>query len=265
MADIKVRQEGRVLVLTVDRRQARNALAGSTMQELDAHLADLADRTDIHCAVITGAGERAFIAGGDLKELESQRDEAFARQMAEAMRASLDRIPSLPVPVIAAINGAALGGGAEVAIACDFRIACGDARIGFTQALLGLMPAWGGIERLAASTGRSRALYLLTTGRTLSGSEAVAWGVVEESAPRPQFDRRWLELAQQVACAPRHVLAGIKAAMQAAHPGSRPDLAGPALADFARAWVDPRHWEMAEALERSRQARRAPGGQAPGS
>ena len=71
MADIQVRQEGRVLVLTVDRPQARNALAGSTMQELDAHLADLADRTDIHCAVITGAGERAFIAGGDLKELES--------------------------------------------------------------------------------------------------------------------------------------------------------------------------------------------------
>ncbi|HEY4867743.1 MAG TPA: enoyl-CoA hydratase/isomerase family protein, partial [Candidatus Dormibacteraeota bacterium] len=194
MADIKVRQEGRVLVLTVDRPQARNALAGSTMQELDAHLADLADRTDIHCAVITGAGERAFIAGGDLKELESQRDEPFARQMAEAMRASLDRIPSLPVPVIAAINGAALGGGAEVAIACDFRIACDDARIGFTQALLGLMPAWGGIERLAASTGRSRALYLLTTGRTLSGSEAAAWGVVEESAPRSEFDRRWLEL-----------------------------------------------------------------------
>ncbi|HEY4866942.1 MAG TPA: enoyl-CoA hydratase-related protein, partial [Candidatus Dormibacteraeota bacterium] len=118
---------------------------------------------------------------------------------------------------------------------------------------------------LAASTGRSRALYLLTTGRTLSGSEAAAWGVVEESAPRSEFDRRWLELAQQVARAPRHVLAGIKAAMQAAHPGSRPDLAGPALADFARAWVDPRHWEMAEALERSRQARRAPGGQAPGS
>ena len=90
MADIKVQQEGRVLVLTVDRPRARNALAGSTMQELDAHLADLADRADIHCAVIIGAGERAFIAGGDLKELESQRDEAFARQMAEAMRASLD-------------------------------------------------------------------------------------------------------------------------------------------------------------------------------
>src|ERR1700736_5637684 len=250
MADIKVRQEGRVLVLTVDRPQARNALAGSTMEELDAHLADLADRTDIHCAVITGAGERAFIAGGDLKELASQRDEAFARQMAEAMRGSLDRIPSLPVPVIAAINGAALGGGAEVAIACDFRVAADDARIGFTQALLGLMPAWGGIERLAGSTGRSRALYLLTTGRVLSGQEAVDWGVVEECVPRAGFEARWRQVARQGASAPREVLAAIKAAMQAAHPGSRPDLAGPAIADFARAWADPRHWEMAEALER---------------
>jgi enoyl-CoA hydratase len=265
MGDIRVEQEGRVLILTVDRPEARNALAGSTMRELDAHLSQLADREDVHCAVITGAGERAFIAGGDLKELESLRDEAFAGEMAEAMRASLDRIPSLPVPVIAAINGAALGGGAEVAIACDFRIACDDARIGFTQPLLGLMPAWGGIERLAASTGRSRALYLLTTGRALSGREAAAWGVVEESAPRSHFDQRWRELAQEVAGAPRQVLAGIKAAMQAAHPGSRPDLARQAVADFARAWADPRHWEMAEALERARQARRAQGGQPSGS
>jgi enoyl-CoA hydratase/carnithine racemase len=259
MPDIRFEQDGRVLVMTVDRPQASNALAASTMEELGGHLAALEAREDVHCAVITGAGERAFISGGDLKELESRRDEAFATSMAHSMRASLDRISALPIPVIAAINGAALGGGAEVAMACDFRIACDEARIGFTHTLMGLIPAWGGIERLATSTGRSRALYLLTTGRVLSGREAAAWGLVEESVPRSDFEMRWRELAQQVAEAPRHVLAGLKAAMQAAHPGSRPDLAAAAVASFARAWTHPRHWEMAAARERSRQARKEAG------
>jgi enoyl-CoA hydratase len=265
MADIRVEQEGRVLVMTVDRPHARNALAASTMEELDGHLESLDGREDVHCAVITGAGERAFISGGDLKELETRRDEAFATTMAHSMRASLDRIATLPIPVIAAINGAALGGGAEVAIACDFRVACDDARIGFTQALLGLIPAWGGIERLGASTGRSRALYLLTSGRVLSGGEAFGWGLVEESVPRPDFEARWRELAHQVARTPRHVLAGLKTAMQAAHPGSRPDLAEAAVASFARAWSDAQHWEMAAAYERSRQARKEASKKTPGS
>jgi enoyl-CoA hydratase len=256
VADIRVELEGAVLVLTVDRPHARNALAPATMAELDRLLAGLAAREDVRCAVITGAGDRAFIAGGDLKELESGRDEAFGVRLATSMRATLDRIPALPVPVIAALNGAAIGGGAEVAVACDFRVAAEDARLGFTQSRLGLMPAWGGIERLGALVGRGRALYLLTTGRVLSGAEAAAWGLVEEAVPRTGFEARWRELAATVAAAPRHALAGLKAAMQAAEPGSRPDLAGAAAADFARAWAHPDHWTMAEALERQRRAAR---------
>jgi enoyl-CoA hydratase/carnithine racemase len=234
--DIRVEQDGAVLVLTVDRPHARNALAPSTMAELDALLAGLEARDDIRCAVITGAGDRAFIAGGDLKELESGRDEAFGARLARDMRDTLDRIAALPIPVIAALNGAA--------------------SIGFTQVLLGVTPAWGGIERLGSLVGRGRALYLLTTGRVLSGAEAAAWGVVEEAAPRERFDERWRELACEVARAPRHALAGLKAAMQAAHPASRPDLAGPAIADFAKAWAHADHWTMAEALERRRRAAR---------
>jgi enoyl-CoA hydratase/carnithine racemase len=253
MPDIRADRDGAVLVLTVDRPQARNALASGTMAELALALADLAEMEDVRCAVITGAGDRAFIAGGDLKELEGERGEEFGARLASEMRTTLDRIAALPVPVIAAVNGAAIGGGAEVAVACDFRVAAEDARLGFTQARLGLMPAWGGIERLGALAGRGRALYLLTTGRTFTGAEAAAWGVVEEAVPRPQFEARWREIAAQVARAPRHALAGIKAAMQAAHPGSRPDLAGPAIADFARAWAHPAHWEMAGAMDRERQ------------
>ena len=234
--------------------QARNAIGLNTMAELDEALAGLEDE-EIRCAVITGAGDRAFVAGGDLRELESVTSEDFAAEMAVRMRRTLDRIASLPIPVIAAVNGAALGGGAEVAVGCDYRIAAHDARIGFTQVLLGLMPAWGGIERLCALVGRGRALYLLTTGSVLTGREAAELGLVEESVARDRFEARWRELAEQVARAPRPALAGIKRAVQAALPGSRPDLEAAAVRDFARAWTDPRHWEMAAELERQRRQR----------
>src|SRR5437763_10514549 len=191
----------------------------------------------------------------DLRKLESVTSEDFAAEMAVRMRRTLDRIASLPIPVIAAVNGAALGGGAEVAVGCDYRIAAHDAPIGFTQVLLGLMPAWGGIERLCALVGRGRALYLLTTGSVLTGREAAQLGLVEESVARDRFEARWRELAEQVARAPRPALAGIKRAVQAALPGSRPDLEAAAVRDFARAWTDPRHWEMAAELERQRRQR----------
>jgi enoyl-CoA hydratase len=255
MPDIRAEQEGAVLVLTIDRPRVSNALGLATMAELDEILVELESRSDVRCTVITGAGDRAFIAGGDLTELESRRDEAFAVVMAERMRSTLDRIARLPMPVLAAINGAALGGGAEVAMACDFRIAAEDARIGFTQVLLGLLPAWGGIERLATAVGRGRALYLLTTGRVLTGAEAYIWGVVEEAVPRSSFQDRWAEVAWQVARAPAHALAGIKRTLEAALPAARPELAGPAVASFARAWAAPQHWEMAAELKRRRRQR----------
>lgn len=249
--DIRIDRQGAVAILTVDRPNARNALAPATMEELDAALTHLAGG-DAALAVITGAGDRAFIAGGDLKELESQREQAWAERMARRMRATLDRIAELPMPVMAAINGAAIGGGAEVALACDFRVAADDARIGFTQVLLGLMPAWGGVERLAELVGRGRALYLLTSGRTLTGAEAFAYGLIEESVPREQFDSRWRELGQSIAQSPPEVLRDIKAAANRIRPGRHPDQAEPAIAAFSRAWVDLRHWELAAELEKRR-------------
>jgi enoyl-CoA hydratase/carnithine racemase len=256
MADIKIERDGAVAVLTIDRPQARNAIGLQTMDEMDAALAALEEDAGTHCAVLTGAGDRAFVAGGDLRELESVTSDEFARDMAQRMRRTLDRIGALPIPVIAAVNGAALGGGAEVAVACDFRVMADDARIGFTQVLLGVLPAWGGIERLCNLTGRGRALQLLTTGAVLTGREAAEIGLVEESVPRERFDARWREVAQQVARAPRTALAGIKAAVEAAQPSARPDLAGDAITSFARAWIDPLHWEMAAELARRRKEER---------
>lgn len=255
MGDIRIESDGRVAVLTIDRPHARNAIGLQTMDELDRALAALADGEE-RCAVLTGAGDRAFVAGGDLRELESVQSEEFALDMARRMRHTLDRIATLPIPVICALNGAALGGGAETAVACDYRIAADDARIGFTQVLLGVMPAWGGVERLCNLVGRGRALHLLTTGAVLTGPEAVAVGLVEESVPRERFEARWRAVAEQVARAPRAALTGIKRAVEGTLPAHRPATEAQAIADFARAWTDPRHWEMAAELEARRRAAR---------
>ena len=252
--DVRVERDGAVAILTIDRPHARNAIGLGTMDELDRAFVELA-ASDASVAVLTGAGDRAFVAGGDLRELESVRDEEFGARMAHRMRAVLDRIAEVPIPVLAAINGAALGGGAEVAVACDFRVAAEDARIGFTQVLLGVTAAWGGLERLTELVGRGRALYLMATGRVLEAREAFELGLVEEVIPRDGFEARWRALAEQVAAAPRSALTGMKASLSAVRPGRHPELAEAAVRRFAAAWADPRHWEMAAELERRRRER----------
>jgi enoyl-CoA hydratase/carnithine racemase len=256
VAGVALKREGRVAWLVVDRPEARNALNNAAMDDLERLLSEAAGWDDCHLLFLRGAGDRAFIAGGDLKELESVRDETFALHLATRMRRTLDRIPGLPMPVVAAINGHAIGGGAEVAVACDFRVMVEGARIGFTQSRLGLMPAWGGIERLTQLAGRGRALLMLTTGAELTAREAFELGLVEEVVARDRFEARLRELADLLADTPRAALAGIKAAAGAAAPYARPELEGPAAADFARAWVDPEHWAALErATERRRRAR----------
>ena len=255
MGGVSVVRERAIARITIDRPEARNALNLAAMADLDSALAEVAG-WEVHAVFIRGGGDRAFVSGGDLKELESVREEKFALDMARRMRATLDRIPSLPMPVVAIVNGHAIGGGAEVAIACDYRLAAADTRIGFTQATLGLMPAWGGIERLVQAIGRGRALHLLTTGRTIDASEAKAIGLFEEVVARDAFEERVEELAQELAEVPLQALAGIKRAADSALPYARPELAADATADFARAWVAETHWEaMARAQDRVQKRR----------
>ena len=254
MKDLRVVVDGGVATLVIDRPQARNALARQTMRELDDVLGSI-NESGARVLVIRGAGARAFCAGGDLKELEHIRSESEAADMAAAMRATLDRIPKLAMPVIAAINGDALGGGAELAVACDFRVAADHARIGFAQISLGLMPAWGASERLAALVGRGRALYMLFSGAIISAGESKALGLVEEVYAGESFDERVGELARKIAAAPPDALAGIKATVNAVRPHHNPELAGETIAAFAKTWADPAHWDAAANLERRRRDR----------
>ena len=238
--------------LTIDRPQVRNALALQTMHELEQALETVAS-SDARVLVIRGAGDRAFCAGGDLNELEHLRSEADATAMARKMRATLDLIPALPMPVIAGINGDALGGGAEVVVACDLRVAAEHARIAFAQVTLGLMPAWGASERLAALVGRGRAMSMLITGRTMTAREAHELGLVEDVYPSDEFDSRLSSLARAVAAAPLPALAGIKASINAIVPHRHPDLAEETIAKFAKTWADPAHWDAVAKMERRRQ------------
>ena len=155
-------------VITIDRPDVRNAIGFATIGELDRALDD-ALAADVAALVIRGAGDRAFVSGGDLKELATIRTHDDAVAMARTVRRLLDRVASFPVPVLAALNGHALGGGAEVAIAADIRIAADDVKIGFNQVTLGIMPAWGGAERLAQVVGRGRAMLAIAEGRLLEG------------------------------------------------------------------------------------------------
>ncbi|MCV7176912.1 enoyl-CoA hydratase/isomerase family protein [Mycolicibacterium sphagni] len=220
-------------VLTIDRPHARNAIALSTMGELEEALDAAAGAQAL---VIRGGGDRAFVSGGDLKELSALRTTEEAAGMAARMRAICDRIAGFPAPVIAALNGHALGGGAEVAVAADIRVAADDVKIGFNQVSLEIMPAWGGAERLAALVGKSKALLLAGSGKILTSGEAERWGLIDVVVPRASFDDEWRSLAQSLTNRPassiKRVIAGVPPVE--------------AIDAFAQLWVSDEHWAAAD-------------------
>lgn len=220
-------------VITIDRPQARNAIAPETMEQLDAAL----DRAEGATAlVVTGAGDRAFVSGGDLKQLATLRTEADAAAMARRMRAVCDRIATFPAVTIAVLNGHALGGGAEFATAADIRLAAADIKIGFNQVALEIMPAWGGAERLVEIVGYSRALLLAGTGTILSADEAERVGLIDRVLARETFADDWRAIARKLA----HRPAGeIKRVMKGASTDEAVDA-------FARLWVSDEHWAAAD-------------------
>lgn len=231
MVDLEL--DGELAVITIDRPHARNAISLDTMDELNTALDNAVGASAL---VITGGGDRAFVSGGDLKELAALRTELEASSMAWRMRSICDRIAGFPGPVIAALNGHALGGGAEVAVAADIRIAADDIKIGFNQVSLAIMPAWGGAERLAALVGRSQALLLAGTGRVLEAPAAERVGLIDQVVPRTEFATVWRETAQLLARRPagdiKRVINGVPTTE--------------AVSAFARLWVSDEHWAAAD-------------------
>jgi enoyl-CoA hydratase len=249
MVDLEI--DDGLAVITIDRPHARNAIALDTMEQLEKALDAAAGAKAL---VIKGAGDRAFVSGGDLKELSALRTEADAAAMARRMRSICDQLANYPAPVIAALNGHAFGGGAEVAVAADIRVAADDIKIAFNQVELEIMPAWGGAERLAALVGKSRALLLAGTGAAVTAVDAERIGLVDRVLPRAAFDSPadgWLSIAKSLA---RHPATEIKRVIHGVSPDE-------AIASFARLWVAGAHWRAAErVMNRTASTRQAAGG-----
>jgi enoyl-CoA hydratase/carnithine racemase len=236
-----------IAVITIDRPEKRNAIGFRTVVELNAAL-DEALAAEPAVLVITGGGDRAFVSGGDLKELAAVRTHDDAYAMASDVRALLDRIAEFPVPVIAAINGTALGGGAETAVAADIRIAADDIKLGFNQVSLAIMPAWGGAERLAKLIGPGRAMLAISTSRIFDAASAEAWGLVDIVVPREEFDSRWRALAAHIAALAPGASRSIKAVVSAAEPRVHRELEDAAKHHFAALWAADAHWDAVENL-----------------
>jgi enoyl-CoA hydratase len=242
-----------VAVVTIDRPEVRNAIGFATVEELDAAL-DEVSGSEAAVLVLRGGGDRAFVSGGDLKELGTVRTHGDAVSMARRTRRVLDRVSALPVPVVAALNGHALGGGAEVAIAADIRIAADDVTIGFNQARLGIMPAWGGAERLAQAIGRGRAILAIATGEVYDAPSAERLGLLDLVVPRQGFEEEWRGLARRIAETAPGTSRAVKSVIEAAISSVHPHLEEDATDAFARLWTAEAHWAAVDALAERRKS-----------
>ncbi|MEP6994776.1 MAG: enoyl-CoA hydratase-related protein [Acidobacteriota bacterium] len=188
-----------IRVLTLARPEKLNALNASVLEDLDRAIGAAEHSEGLRCVIVTGAGEKAFIAGADIGEL-AKLSPLEGREHARRGQALLDRLERLPVPTIAAINGFAYGGGLELAMACTLRVASENARMGLPETSLGILPGYGGTQRLARLVGRARALELiLTAEKGLTAAEAERIGLVNRVVPPGQALAGATELARKIA------------------------------------------------------------------
>lgn len=206
--NVRFETHGAVAVLTIDRQQALNALNVEALRELRAHLAEVRDRGDLRAAVLTGAGERAFCAGADLKGTQTS-PAGYAEAVFQSAERSADlglyiRLMDLTdlcvwKPVIAAVNGHCLGAGLEIALQCDLRIASSGASFGLPEAKVGSIPAVSGLHRLLKAVPSAHAMRMALTGERIAAAEAHRIGLVTEVAQPQDLMDRALALAQTVA------------------------------------------------------------------
>jgi enoyl-CoA hydratase len=197
-------EEG-IATLTINRPEVMNALNGDTLRALRNQIAELDSDPLVRVIIITGAGEKAFVAGGDIAGMRDM-GALEARDMAVLAQEVLTDIERSSKPVIAAINGYALGGGCELAMACDLRIAGEKARFGQPEVNLGIIPGWAGTQRLPRLIGKGRALEMLFTGEMIDAQEAWRIGLVNRVVPQDQLLAETRSLATKIAAKPRQAV-----------------------------------------------------------
>lgn len=216
---IKYEQNNFIGVLTIDREKALNALNSQVLSELEEAI-DAISIEDTRCLIITGAGEKAFVAGADIAEM-SKLTKAEGKAFGEKGNAVFRKIEKLPIPVIAAVNGFALGGGCELSLSCDIRVASENAVFAQPETGLGITPGFGGTQRLARTIGIGKAKELLYTCGKVKADEALALGLVNAVYPADQLMEECLKLAGKIA---RNAPIAVRAAKKAVNDGIQVDI-----------------------------------------
>ena len=196
-ACVKVAMEDRVAVVTIDHRPV-NALNRQTMQELGAAVEGLRGEAAVKVVILTGAGSLAFVAGADIKEVSQLTSAQEAQEVSALGQAVFMKIQKLGKPVIAAINGVCLGGGLELAMACHLRISGDRARFGQPEITLGIIPGWGGTQRLPRLIGKAKAIEWILTGDMYTAQEAHRLGLVNQVVPQDQVLKTAKDLARKI-------------------------------------------------------------------
>lgn len=206
---VKVTKEKNIGWIYLNNPEKLNTIGFEMLDQLEKAVDDLASDEEIRCILIRGTGERAFSAGADVSQMATftpSEGEAFSHKG----QTVLQKIRANPKPVIAVINGYAMGGGCELALACDLRIASDKVRLSQSEVNLGLIPGWGGTQELSRTIGLARAKELAMTGRAVDASEALAIGLVNKLVPHDQLDQEARKIAEGLTVGPSKALAEVK-------------------------------------------------------
>jgi enoyl-CoA hydratase len=212
---VEVVREGAVAVVTVNRPEALNALDSATIEQLLAAVRELSPDESVRSVVLTGGGDKSFVAGADIAEMSGLTAEQ-ARRFSALGQSVMSGIEAAAQPWIAAVNGFALGGGCELALACDVRLAAENAKFGQPEINLGTTPGFGGTQRLARNVGEGWAKYLVLSGRIIRADEALRIGLVQAVFPRDELMTQAMKLAEELAGKSPLAMRYCKAAVNAA-------------------------------------------------
>lgn len=211
LSNVRVENRDAVLIVTIDRPKVLNALNAQTVGEIGRVFQEAREDRSVGAVILTGGGEKAFVAGADINEL-AQKTPVTGKQTSEEGQRVLSLIEKLQKPVIAAINGFALGGGCEIALACHIRIASEKAQIGLPEVTLGIIPGYGGTQRMARLLGKGKALEMILTGDRIGAAEAERIGLVNKVVPPDQLMAAAEEMARKIMSrAPLAIAASIEA------------------------------------------------------